>query len=375
MSMNRIVWKGVGVVALLWLPISAWAGASDGLSDLLIEKGVITKDEVAKQKQARGLAVEGRFQARYTDPQTDDPSDSVRAFSIPQAILQASGAAFSNVLYKVEIKFAPDSATDDAGNVLGGLKVGLEDAKLTFNHFDPAPITVGHFKVPLSRQQITSSGNQQFVNRAEVVKEAQGHDVGLMVGSYEGKKPFEYAVGAFNGTKTANRNDNDDFLLVGRVAFQPLGDVQYSESNLEGDAMRFSVAASIQTNRLSKAGADGDLRSPDDEETDSTKYGVDVTMKFLSRASLAAEYIHAKKRRPAISCRGDILCCRSWSFWPGTNSMIRTTPWMTPATSAGRRWAPTIFLRNMTGSYRPTTSSRTKRTIPRRGRTKTTTRC
>jgi phosphate-selective porin len=292
--MNRIIWKGGVMIALLCLPMAAWAGGADGLSDLLIEKGVITKDEVAQQKKDRWLAVEGRVQARYTDQQNDDPMDNVREFSIPQAILQASGVAFPNVLYKVEIKFSPDSATDGDGNVMGGLKVGFNDAKLTFNHFEPAPITVGHFKVPLSRQKITSSGNGQFVNPAEVVKEAQGEDMGLMVGGYEGKKRFEYAIGAFNGTKTANKNDNDGFLWVGRVAFQPLGEVQYSESNLEGDAMRLAVGASVQTNTFSKAGVDGDLLSPDDAETDSTKYGVDVAMKFLSRASLAAEYIHAK---------------------------------------------------------------------------------
>ncbi len=292
--MRGIVWKSGLMIALLTMPIVAWAGAGDGLPDLLVEKGAILQDDMARQKTRRWLIVDGRIQARYTDQQNDDPNDSVREFSIPQTILQASGAAFDHVSYKLELKFSPNSTPDDKGDITSSLKLELQDAKIVFNHFEPAPITIGHFKVPLSRQEVTSTGNLQFVNRAEVVKEAQSYDLGFMVGRYEGAMPFEYAIGAFNGTKTANKNDNDGFLLAGRVAFQPFGEVKYSESNLEEERMRLGVGVSVIKNTASKAGTDKQLLSPDDEETDVTKYGVDVAMKFLNRASLAAEYIHTK---------------------------------------------------------------------------------
>lgn len=170
---------------------------------------------------------------------------------------------------------------------------------MVFTHQPYANLTIGHFKVPFSRQELTSSGNQQFVNRAEINKEVQGRDVGFMVGDYSGKKMFEYAVGAFNGTKTANKNDNTGFLLAGRVAVNPFGEFKYSESNLEGESMRLLVGANVQTNELTTSGSNKKLEFSDDSDdvdTDTTKVGVDLAAKFLDNASIFAEYIQAKSK-------------------------------------------------------------------------------
>ncbi|MBI5745604.1 MAG: hypothetical protein HZA13_01210 [Nitrospirae bacterium] len=299
------------LLSLMILPASAWSGSADGLTDLLIEKGVITKDELKAQQKMRWLNVEGRIQARYTWNENDDPKDSTSELSVPRVRFGASGNAFKDVEYKLEIDFIPDAKQKETltantttgavssakGDIESATKVSLKDAKVVFTHLPYAYLTVGHFKVPFSRQELTSSGNQQFVNRAEINKEVQGRDVGFMIGEYSGKKMFEYAVGAFNGTKTANKNDNTGFLVAGRITFNPFGEMKYSESNIEGESLRLSLGANVQTNKITTSGTNKKLDfsgGSDDLDTDTTKYGLDLGIKFLDNASLFAEYIQSK---------------------------------------------------------------------------------
>jgi phosphate-selective porin len=307
--MRRIL--AAALSGLMALPASALAAPADGLTDLLIEKGVITKDDLKAQQKKSWIKLDGRIQARYTYQENDDPKDNTSEFSIPRLRLGVGGSAFENVEFKVEVDFIPDSKQKETltadpatgavsstkGDIESSTKVSLKDAKVVFTQYDYAHLTVGHFKVPFSRQEITSSGNQQFVNRAEINKEVQGRDVGFMIGDYSGKKMFEYAVGGFNGTKTANKNDNEGFLLAGRIAFNPFGEFKYSESNLEGEAMRISIGANLLTNELTTSGSNKKLdfsEESDDVDTDTTKYGVDLGMKFLDNASIFAEYIQSK---------------------------------------------------------------------------------
>jgi phosphate-selective porin len=292
--MKRFSMKAVILAGLLLSPATALAGSMDGLGDLLVEKGVISKDDLKAQQKKKWLNVEGRIQARYTWAENDEPKDNTSEFTLPRVRFGAAGALAENVNYKLEIDFVPSSSTNAEGNVSGGTSVALKDAKVNFTHFEYVPITVGHFKVPFSRQELTSSGNQQFVNRAAINAQAQTRDVGFMLGDYLGKQMVEYAIGAFNGTKTANKNDNTGFLIAARAAVNPFGEFKYSESNLEGESLRASLGVNVQTNKLSTAGPDTTLLTDDDVDTDTTKYGVDLGVKFLDNASIFAEYIKAK---------------------------------------------------------------------------------
>lgn len=301
-------------ISLLALTLSgtARAGSSDGLADLLIEKGVITKEEYKTQKKMEWMNVEGWLQARYTRQENDNPKDNTSEFSLPRIRFGASGNAFENVEYKLEVDFLPDSkqketltadtTTGKVGSTKGDIesssKISIKDIRVGFTKYPYANLTVGHFKPPFSRQEITSDAGQQFAERAEVLgKEAPGRDVGFMLGDYSGKKMFEYALGAFNGTKTSNKNDNDQFLYAARLAVNPFGEMKYSESNLESESLKMSVGASYLVNTVTKSGLDNTLdfsSGNDDVETDITKYGVDLAAKFLGNASIFAEYIKAK---------------------------------------------------------------------------------
>ena len=81
------VLKMMVLAGMLALPMSAMAGSADGLTDLLIEKGVITKDELKTQQEKKWLNVEGWLQSRYTRQENDDPKDATSEFSLPRVRL------------------------------------------------------------------------------------------------------------------------------------------------------------------------------------------------------------------------------------------------------------------------------------------------
>lgn len=62
--MKRFGMKAVILAGLALFPATALAGSMDGLGDLLVEKGVISKDDLKAQQKKKWLNVDGRIQAR-----------------------------------------------------------------------------------------------------------------------------------------------------------------------------------------------------------------------------------------------------------------------------------------------------------------------
>jgi len=111
----------------------------------------------------------------------------------------------------------------------------LEDAEIWWAKNPLATLWVGQGKVPFGRQEYTSSGKQQFVDRwIGNALYAPGRDQGIRVEGMNESKTFEYAVGAYNGiARNINLNDNDDYLYSGRVAWMPFGEYKFEESSLD----------------------------------------------------------------------------------------------------------------------------------------------
>ena len=67
-------------------------------------------------------------------------------------------------------------------------------------------VVFGQFKVPFGRQEMTSSGNQQFVDRSLVSDEYErGRDIGVSVQGAVWNNKIEYRVGMFNGNGLTGR--------------------------------------------------------------------------------------------------------------------------------------------------------------------------
>src|SRR4030095_14878699 len=90
----------------------------------------------------------------------------------------------------------------------------------------------GQFKAAFGRQQITSSGAQQFVDRA--IQDARFNDApepGFALWGTLLTNKIDWRVMASNGNgRTQVANDNDKFLYTARVMWQGLGQKRLKQS-------------------------------------------------------------------------------------------------------------------------------------------------
>ncbi|MFT7581239.1 MAG: phosphate-selective porin OprO/OprP [Myxococcota bacterium] len=194
------------------------------------------------------LKINGRVQTRFTFVMPDDDlgEDNEYAFSVARARIGLKGHLWSKALtFKIETDF-------------GKGKASLKDFWFNYVLVDSFHLKAGRYKIPFSRQQLTSSGKQQFVDRA-ITDEAflAGRDIGFMFhnGLAKTKGQLEWALGIFNGTSVVKDETPDRARpeLVGRIGVQSegFGNKAYSEGDRECTAgkpgtcgVRWAIAAS-----------------------------------------------------------------------------------------------------------------------------------
>ncbi|HEY5611226.1 MAG TPA: porin [Thermoanaerobaculia bacterium] len=194
--------------------------------------------------------ISNRVQFRFTleDPEAGESKGS---FRIRRGKTKFDGWFYNkNLTYELQLNW-PDTANP------------LEDANINYDFGAKAlQIKAGQFKVPFGRQELTSSGSQQFVDRSIVSSEfAKGRDAGVQLWGVALNEMVDWRFGVFNGNgRTRSANDNDAFQYNARVTFQPWGDVKYSESDFEsGDHPRFAIAAGYENNDSHGATGGNDL--------------------------------------------------------------------------------------------------------------------
>jgi phosphate-selective porin OprO and OprP len=196
---------------------------------------------------AFSLKTQARVQFRWSftsalEDTMEESRDNDSLFAVQRGRLTLGGHAFTEDLgYKLQVDFGRGS-------------VALKDYYVDYRIGGDALVRFGQYKRPFSRQQITSSGNQELVDRA--ITDAYyraGRDAGVMLhNNYEKSPELEWAVGLFNGTgeniipgRTMDAPDTFNPALVGRIGYNQ-GDVKgYSEADLDGGPLRFGVAASV----------------------------------------------------------------------------------------------------------------------------------
>jgi len=176
------------------------------------------------------LEISNRVQVRYTydDPRgsrlitgTGAPGDPLGSFRIRRAKFKLEGWMIRTWLsYETQVNYP----------ALNGSNVGalLEDAAFDIDLSKGRGrfrVHVGQFKPPYGAQEMTSSGNQQFVDRALVSNIFfRGRETGVALwGSTPGNK-LEWRVGVFNGNSmTRVVNDNNQYQVNARLMWQPNG--------------------------------------------------------------------------------------------------------------------------------------------------------
>ncbi len=218
------------------------------------------------------LKIVGRLQGRwelFRQGVGDDAEDELtHRFSIARARVTLEGKAFGGTHYKFQTDFGK-------GFVL--MRDFYLDQKV-----GGFQLRVGQWKKPYSRQQITSSGSLQLVDRSTTDKfGAAGRDIGVAIHNNYEKSPegIEWALGVFNGTGdgakikcTSDTNVTIDVtdptmpvgtattdttcgiptnvpsdigpVVVARVGYNKGKIKGYSESDLEGGPLRLAAAVS-----------------------------------------------------------------------------------------------------------------------------------
>lgn len=197
------------------------------------------------------MEISNRVQFRFTDENPDDnthlpgtPASGDRrgSFRIRRAKFKLEGW-FSRpwLTYETQVNY-PAVTGSNVGALLEDavLDVDLSKGKGTFR------VHAGQFKPPNSTQELASSGNQTFIDRALVSASFyRGRETGVALWGATPNNKIEWRVGVFNGNGlTRTVNDNNKFQYNARLMWQPNGSqvlnqrtwvtgALYSEGDLE----------------------------------------------------------------------------------------------------------------------------------------------
>ena len=313
------------------------------LEDVLKEKGVITEEdykEVTKAKPfdyqlGKGmtfttqdekfqLTLGGRMQFRYTFTDFDTINGTktdISQWDAKRIRMIAQGYAYSkDMTYKLE--FDPRAFATDT-------RKGLIESYVNYKFIDEVQIKVGQMKTPFTRQELISDGALQFVDRSIVVDAFKPtYDIGAMLnGKIAGGLAYYYA-GVFNGSGQTNLRSSNDNMFVARVVVNPLGDMPYSEADLDGSVKPLlSIGANYFMNTLNKTTPTGGAATLDNnisnyaagggwlgngfasnkfaanDKIDVDSYGVDLAFKWMG-LSLQGEYLLGEAESQRTAAKG-----------------------------------------------------------------------
>ncbi len=224
-------------------------------------------------------------------PGTTKDGQSKPSFKIRRAKTSLEGWFWKKELtYELQLSWAGPEAG-------ASTQTPLEDATLTWDASKKGTfkITFGQLKVPLGRQEITSSGKQQFADRSILSGEfTRGRDIGLQFHGRVGNDKVEYFAGVFNGNSASRTsNDNTKLQYNARVSVEPFGKVAYSEGAFEGwDKPLLAIAGQFESNDLAGATNLTDLKT--------NVLGADIVYKYKG-FSVFAEYFQRKRTPEAVS--------------------------------------------------------------------------
>jgi phosphate-selective porin OprO and OprP len=241
------------------------------------------------------MKLSNRVQIRFTSEDLDSNSATSKperdSFRIRRAKTKFEGWVYTKDLtYDLQLNWA------DSANVMEDVTINYDftAGKKAFM------IKAGQFKVPFGRQELTSSGNQQFVDRAVVSNTfARGRDIGVQIWGTPNDAKLDWRVGLFNGNgRSTSRNDNDDLQLNARLQWAPFGDTKYSEGDFDSsDKPLFSIAAEYESN-VREIAAAGTTPA---HQNDQTIMGYDAVFKFKGFSIYAQLYERENDRSGTLS--------------------------------------------------------------------------
>ncbi len=250
--------------------------AGDTLSDVLKEKGMISKEDwiriqAAKEKEEAeasrkkgdaldvkvgwgkkgftlesgdGLfrtAIQWRFQGRFSYPERGDADsfgdfndNAESTFELRRVRMKVGGHGYQPwIKYYFEVDWQP---TRSAGT--SGSDTRLIDWRIMLEKYKWLQLRIGQWKINYNRERVDSSGKQQFVERS-IVNSVFTIDrqVGAML--YGHLAPgtladMRYYAGVWTGSGRGEANDDDNMMWMGRLQWNFLGrDLKWTQSDIK----------------------------------------------------------------------------------------------------------------------------------------------
>ncbi|HEX4951783.1 MAG TPA: porin [Thermoanaerobaculia bacterium] len=209
-------------------------------AEKLFDERVFYKDGKTNIQMKTGtVQISNRVQGRFT--QTDpEVGDGVGSFRIRRMKTTIEGDAYNKkVKFKLQANWVGGDVVTNVtqasnGTVSQSRSRGpvLEDAEISYAWNPMATLWVGQGKSYFGRQELTSSGRQQFVDRSIASDRFSGlRQIGIGVNGSNSAKTFEYNLGLYNGNGiNTTANDNDQYMIAGRAAWTPFGEFKLEES-------------------------------------------------------------------------------------------------------------------------------------------------
>jgi phosphate-selective porin OprO/OprP len=310
--------KGIASAVLLAVALAGQNVSAKSLEDVLKEKGVITEEDYKAVIKSRPvsykpgdgftflspdekfkLSIGGRLQARYsfTDNDANSNVSDASNWQVRRMKTWMKGHAYSKDLtYKMQVNFAS-----------GDSKKLLEIASLNYRLTDELQIFAGQDKVPFARQELTSSGAQQFVDRSNATDTFKpSYDAGVMLHGKVAKGLVDYNFGWFGGGGQSNfRSNTNDNAIAARLVVNPLGAMKYSEGDTDHSEKplvsfgvdyyrnKFVKGESNNTTFYQKGWLNKDTIFVANEKIEVNTASADLAFKWLG-ASVQAEYFWAQ---------------------------------------------------------------------------------
>ncbi len=181
------------------------------------------------------LEMSNRIQPRFTHELPDEsvqlPGNPAKGDSKGSFRIRRSKFKLEGWFYKPQLEFEFQANWTDVINTPSSQFV--EDANIDWDISKKKRFRVkfGQFKAPFGRQLLTSSGAQQFVDRA--IQDARlndGRETGVALWGVFGGNKLDWRVMMSNGNgRTQLLNDNNKYLWSGRVMWQAVGNTRMDQ--------------------------------------------------------------------------------------------------------------------------------------------------
>ncbi len=153
-------------------------------------------------------------------------AQGIDEFKIRRARLSLGGEILEKINYKIQVETIQNPS--------------LLDVEVSVMFLKEVILRFGQFKVPFSRESLTSGSDLETINRSQVVENLcpgrdsrnKGRDIGMALTGHFSR--LEYSLGIFNGNGINKADDNSSKDIAGRVVFSPFESFSLGIAHYQG---------------------------------------------------------------------------------------------------------------------------------------------